>query len=135
MTEVHVPQVMTKAADMHGCTVEVAWRDPPYLPTVNNLDMVSIVEEAARGLFGEDRWQRLAAPTMAAEDFGFMARASCSLLPRQSATAAALSTLHIYIEAMSACMWPIVRQKPMFLLASTVPLPDIVLPGCSLLAN
>ena len=76
----HVLQVMTKAAEMHGCTLEVTWRDPPYIPTVNNLEMVSFVEEAAKGLVGEDRWQRLAVPTMAAEDFGFMARASLSLL-------------------------------------------------------
>ena len=73
-------QVMTKAADMHGCTVEVTWRDPPYIPTVNNLEMVSFVEEAAKGLVGEDRWQHLAVPTMAAEDFGFMACESFSLL-------------------------------------------------------
>ena len=79
-TVVYVFQVMTKAADMHGCTVEVTWRDPPYIPTVNNLDMVSFVEEAAKGLVGEDRWQRLAVPTMAAEDFGFMARAPLTLL-------------------------------------------------------
>ena len=79
VSKVCVLQVMTKAADMHGCTVEVSWRDPPYIPTVNNLEMVGIMEEAAKGLFGPDRWQRLAAPTMAAEDFGFMARMSFSL--------------------------------------------------------
>ena len=76
----HVLQVITKAADMHGCAAEVTWRDPPYIPTVNNLEMVAMVEEAAQGLVGEERWQRLTAPTMAAEDFGFMARASRSLL-------------------------------------------------------
>lgn len=65
---------------MHGCTVEVTWRDPPYPPTINNLEMADVVEEAAKGLVGEDRWQRLAAPTMAAEDFSFMARKSLSSL-------------------------------------------------------
>ena len=67
---------MSKAADMHGCTVEVSWRDPPYPPTINNLEMVGFVEEAAKGLVGEGGWQPMAVPTMAAEDFGFMARAS-----------------------------------------------------------
>ncbi len=72
---------MHKAADMHGCALEVAWRDPPYLPTINNLEMTGFVEEAALGLVGPDRFLRLPVPTMAAEDFGYMAREFPRLLP------------------------------------------------------
>ena len=64
---------------MHGCALEVTWRDPPYLPTINNLEMTGIVEEAAVGLVGPDRFLRLPAPIMAAEDFGYMAREFLSL--------------------------------------------------------
>jgi metal-dependent amidase/aminoacylase/carboxypeptidase family protein len=70
---------MSKAADMHGCALEVTWREPPYLPTINSLEMTGIVEEAAVGLVGPDRFLRLPAPTMAAEDFGYMAREFLSL--------------------------------------------------------
>ena len=66
---------------MHGCALEVTWRDPPYLPTINNLEMTGIVEEAALSLVGPDRFLRLPAPTMAAEDFGYMAREFPSLPP------------------------------------------------------
>ena len=74
-------QVITHAAEMHGCTVEVRWRDPPYLPTINSLEMSNVVKETAKSVLGEDRFQSIGAPTMAGEDFSYMASAlhSCSL--------------------------------------------------------
>ena len=74
-------QVITHAAEMHGCTVEVRWRDPPYLPTINSLEMSNVVEETAKSVLGEDRFQSIGAPTMAGEDFSYMASElhSCSL--------------------------------------------------------
>ena len=60
-------------AKLHGCTAEVKWSEQAYIPTVNDAKLVSVVEEAAVKLAGADRWQRMAEPTMAAEDFGFLA--------------------------------------------------------------
>ena len=72
-----IVQVMTHAAEMHGCTVEVRWRDPPYLPTINSLEMSNVVEETAKSVLGEDRFQSIGAPTMAGEDFSYMASKLC----------------------------------------------------------
>ena len=60
--------------------MEVRWRDPPYLPTINSLEMANVVEETAKSVLGEDRFQRIGAPTMAGEDFSYMASElqSCS---------------------------------------------------------
>ena len=66
-------QVIEGTAKLHGCTADVKWSEQAYIPTVNDAKMVSVVEEAARKLVGVDRWQRLAEPTMAGEDFGFLA--------------------------------------------------------------
>lgn len=66
-------QVIEGTAKLHGCTAEVKWSAQAYIPTVNDAKMVSVVEEAATKLVGADRWQRLAEPTMAGEDFGFLA--------------------------------------------------------------
>ncbi|CAL5224261.1 g6919 [Coccomyxa viridis] len=70
-----VTEVIEGTAKLHGCTAEVKWSAQAYIPTVNDAKMVSVVEEAATKLVGADRWQRLAEPTMAGEDFGFLADA------------------------------------------------------------
>ena len=66
-------QVIEGTAKLHGCIAELKWSDQAYIPTVNDAKLVSLVEEAAGKLVGIDRWHRLAEPTMAAEDFGFLA--------------------------------------------------------------
>jgi len=65
--------VIEGTAKLHGCTAELKWSDQAYIPTVNDAKLVSLVEEAAGKLVGVDRWHRLAEPTMAAEDFSFLA--------------------------------------------------------------
>ena len=66
-------QVIEGTAKLHGCTADLKWSAEAYIPTVNDGRVVAIVEEAAQKLVGASRWQRLAEPTMAAEDFGFLA--------------------------------------------------------------
>lgn len=61
------------SAQLHGCTASVAWSEQAYGPTVNAPEMVALVEGVARQLVGSSRWQRLLEPTMAAEDFSFLA--------------------------------------------------------------
>ena len=78
-------QVVEGTAKLHGCTADVKWSDQAYIPTVNDPKVVSMVEEAAGKLVGVDRWQRMAEPSMAAEDFGFLAgRTKSSLMPQGS---------------------------------------------------
>jgi metal-dependent amidase/aminoacylase/carboxypeptidase family protein len=66
-------QIIVGTAQLHGCTAEVEWSAQAYGPTVNDPELVSLVEGAAKKLAGAPRWQRLAEPTMAAEDFSFLA--------------------------------------------------------------
>ena len=70
---VTILQVIGCTAKLHGCSAELKWSDQAYIPTVNDAKLVSLVEEAAGKLVGIDRWHRLAEPTMAAEDFSFLA--------------------------------------------------------------
>ena len=66
-------QVIEGTAKLHSCTADLKWSEQAYIPTVNDARVVARVEEAARKLVGAARWQRMAEPTMAAEDFGFLA--------------------------------------------------------------
>ncbi len=66
-------QVITGTAEVHGCKAEVRWSEQAYGATVNAPEMVGLVEGAAKQLVGASRWQRLPEPTMAAEDFSFLA--------------------------------------------------------------
>jgi metal-dependent amidase/aminoacylase/carboxypeptidase family protein len=78
-------QVIEGTAKLHGCNASVVWSDIPYGPTVNAAPLVSLVEAAAGRLgvsaAGQPRWQRLAEPTMGAEDFSFLAGAAQPPLP------------------------------------------------------
>ena len=68
-------QVITATAETHGCTAELRWGDVAYGPTVNARAMVAHVEAAAQGLGNGVRWLHMEVPTMAGEDFSFMAGA------------------------------------------------------------
>lgn len=75
-------QIIEGTAKLHGATAEVKWSEQAYIPTVNDAKLVSVVEAAAGKLVGAERFERLAEPTMAAEDFSFLAGlqiALCSL--------------------------------------------------------
>ena len=74
-------QVIEGTAKLHGCTADLKWSEQAYIPTVNDKRMVAMVEAAAQKLVGGARWQRMAEPTMAAEDFGFLAGAASALQP------------------------------------------------------
>lgn len=68
-------QVITATAETHGCTVELRWGDVAYGPTINARPMVARVEAAAQGMGNGVRWLHMEEPTMAGEDFSFMAGA------------------------------------------------------------
>ena len=68
-------QVITATAEAHGCTAELKWGDVAYGPTVNARAMVARVEAAAQGMGNGVRWLHMEEPTMAGEDFSFMAGA------------------------------------------------------------
>ncbi len=93
-------QVVEGTAKLHGCTADVKWSEQAYIPTVNDAKMVSVVEEAARKLVGVDRWQRLAEPTMAGEDFGFLAgRAVTQVAPLGCLTEECLHTFSSPVQS------------------------------------
>ena len=73
-------------ARLHGCTADLKWSEQAYIPTINDGRMVAMVEAAAQKLVGAARWQRMAEPTMAAEDFGFLAGAASAMQPVQLST-------------------------------------------------
>ena len=72
-------QIITVTALLHGCTATVDWSEQAYPPTVNAAPLVSMVEEVAGKLVGDGEgggklvWQRIVEPSMAAEDFSFLA--------------------------------------------------------------
>ena len=68
-------QVITAVAEAHGCTAELRWGDVAYPATVNARPMVAHVEAAVRVLGSRVQWLAMEEPTMAAEDFSFMAGA------------------------------------------------------------
>lgn len=83
--EIPVLQVIEGTAKLHGCTADVKWSDQAYIPTVNDPKVVTMVEEAAEKLAGAQMWQRMAEPSMAAEDFGFLAgQTKSSLMPQEN---------------------------------------------------
>ena len=69
-------QVIESVAAVHGCTVAFRWSDQAYGPTVNSREVVDIVQKAGAGLLGQERVTLLEEPTMAAEDFSFLAGGS-----------------------------------------------------------
>ena len=71
----YIVQVIEGTAELHGCTASVRWSEQAYGPTVNAPELVSLLEGVAGQLVGSDRWHRLPEPTMAAEDFSFLAGA------------------------------------------------------------
>jgi IAA-amino acid hydrolase len=89
-----VNAVVPAVAAAHGCEAAVEWEPQPYAPTVNDERLVGVLAgvgealvEAGRGggdgaearsspLPSLTSFQLLAEPTMAAEDFGFLASAA-----------------------------------------------------------
>jgi IAA-amino acid hydrolase len=91
-----VDEVVPAVAAAHGCRAGVEWEPQPYAPTVNDPRLVELLEAAAGDLIGGTpgspaagasssssssslpsltAYHDLAEPTMAAEDFGFLAAA------------------------------------------------------------
>lgn len=70
-------QVIEGTAAAHGCKAELSWSAQAYGPTANNKNMADLVLRAGQGLIDAERVRLLEEPTMAAEDFGFLA-GSCS---------------------------------------------------------
>ena len=60
-------------AGAHGCNATIGWTKIPYIPVVNDPQMVSVLETVAKR-FGEyGQWQRMEEPLMVGEDFAFLA--------------------------------------------------------------
>ncbi|KAK9797378.1 hypothetical protein WJX73_007694 [Symbiochloris irregularis] len=70
-----VREVIEGTASAHGCRAELSWSAQAYGPTVNAKDMVDVVLRAGQSLIDAERVQALEEPTMAAEDFSFLADA------------------------------------------------------------
>jgi IAA-amino acid hydrolase len=78
-----VDEVVPAVARAHGCTADVEWEPQPYAPTVNDGRLVAVLAGAAGALVAAgappsappslSSYLTLAEPTMAAEDFGFLA--------------------------------------------------------------
>ena len=94
-------QVIVGTAKLHGCNASVRWSDVAYIPTVNSPPLVSLVEAAAGRLgataSGAARWRRQLEPTMAAEDFGFLAGALGWRSPPQTS-----AHLHALLAAVAS---------------------------------
>ncbi len=65
----------TSIATAYGCKLSIKWSDIAYIPTVNSPEMVDQLERVAHRLVGKSGFGRMAEPSMAAEDFSFLAGA------------------------------------------------------------
>ena len=93
-----IRDVGAAVAAAHRCEFNITWEAQPYAPTVNDGGMVGVVAGVVGGM-GDPSLSFLALPepTMAAEDFGFMARvapAAFSFLGIGNATAGSIHGLH-----------------------------------------
>ncbi|BDA48415.1 IAA-amino acid hydrolase ILR1-like 5 [Coccomyxa sp. Obi] len=105
-----ITQVITGTAEVHGCKAEVRWSEQAYGATVNAPEMVGLVEGAAKQLVGASRWQRLPEPTMAAEDFSFLADAvpgAFTFLGIKNETAGSVHGLHTAQFQMDEAQMPL----------------------------
>lgn len=66
-------QVVKRSVELYGCTATISWPQIAYPPTINDAHLTAMVETVARNLVGPDKWQTAPAPSMAAEDFSWLA--------------------------------------------------------------
>jgi metal-dependent amidase/aminoacylase/carboxypeptidase family protein len=66
-------QVVTSVAAAYGCAAKIQWSETPYIPTVNSREMVERLQDVALRLVGKPRFLLLDEPSMAGEDFSFLA--------------------------------------------------------------
>ncbi len=100
-----IGEVVPAVARAHGCEAGVEWEAQPYAPTHNDGRLVALLEGVAGGLIGAGSpalpsvtaYTDLPEPTMAAEDFGFLAQAApgvFAFLGTRNASAGATAGLH-----------------------------------------
>jgi hippurate hydrolase len=63
-----VVELLNGLAAAYGCTVDITYKEQ-YPPTVNHASEVDFLEEVAKELYGEERFERLPNPVPGAEDF------------------------------------------------------------------
>ena len=69
-----VAELLNGLAAAHGCGVDITYKEQ-YPPTVNHAPEVDFVEEVAREVYGEERFERLPNPIPGAEDFSHVLEA------------------------------------------------------------
>lgn len=92
-----IAEVGAATARAHRCSFAIEWEPQPYAPTVNDGATVALVAATVGAMGGGVAWRDLPEPTMAAEDFGFMAAAApaaFSFLGIRNETAGAVHGLH-----------------------------------------
>ncbi|KAK9836327.1 hypothetical protein WJX81_005563 [Elliptochloris bilobata] len=105
-----VAQVITLTAKAHGCMVALRWGNTAYGPTVNARAMVAHVQAAVQSLGSEATWTALEEPTMAAEDFSFIADvvpAAMSFLGIRNETVGSVHGLHTPRFRMDEAQLPV----------------------------
>jgi amidohydrolase len=63
-----VPELFNGLAAAYGCGVDITYKEQ-YPPTVNHAPEVDFLEEVAREVYGEERFDRIPNPVPGAEDF------------------------------------------------------------------
>ena len=93
-----VKEVGESIAAAHRCTFTIQWEPQPYAPTINEASTVAMVAATVGEMGGGVSYADLPEPTMAAEDFGFMAAAvgaaSFSFLGMRNESLGAVHSVH-----------------------------------------
>ena len=71
-------QVVRGTAALYKCTASITYPQITYPPTMNDAQLVSMVGTVAESLVGPSSWQISDQPSMAAEDFAWLASAPLS---------------------------------------------------------
>ncbi|MDD3925845.1 MAG: M20 family metallopeptidase [bacterium] len=66
----HMERIIKGVCDSMGASYEFIY-NTPYIPTVNNPEMVELGAGTARELFGASAWMELETPSMGGEDFSY----------------------------------------------------------------
>jgi len=66
----YIEQTVKGVCDTMGATYEYSYMTP-YIPTINNQDVVALGKKVTEEIFGTSMWVDLSTPSMGAEDFSY----------------------------------------------------------------
>ena len=64
--------MVTGAAALYKCSVEITWPQPEYIAMHTDAGMTDLLGQTVSSLLGADHWHVMPDPVLVAEDFAFL---------------------------------------------------------------